>query len=177
MRSLIQELLPHAPKIGLFVTPEIPSKRLRGATRDYAKEIHPEDIIALYDGTFLGNGRDGVIFLDDRFVFQNSDLEPSQTIRYHDIVFVESNQSKLRGSYIQIEVNRGKATFSVKLDLSKHPRSLEYIEKLFQQLMLAPETIDAQKTNWDAVSKALDGLHSAGHLTESDHQRILKLRS
>ncbi len=177
MRSLVQELLPHAPKIGLFVTPEIPSKRLKGATKDYAKKIHPEDIIALYDGTFLGNGRDGAIFLEDRFVFQNSDIESAQTIRYCDIVFVESHQSMMRGSYINIEVNRGRATFSVKLDLSKHPGSMKYIEKLFQKLMIVPESTDAQQTDWDAVIGALDVLHAKGQLTESDHQRLIKLCS
>ncbi|MCY4170770.1 MAG: hypothetical protein OXE59_04795 [Bacteroidetes bacterium] len=177
MRSLIQELLPHAPKIGLFVAPEIPSKRLKGATRDYAKEIHQEDIIALYDGTFLGNGRDGAIFLDDRFVFQNSDLEPSQTVNYRDIVFVEAYQSRIRGSHIEIEVNRGRATFSVRLDLSKHPKSMQYIEKLLHQVMLAPETTESIQTDWDAVSDALDNLRSKGLLTESDFQRLLNLRS
>ncbi len=176
MRTLIEDLIPHAPEIGLYVAPEIPHKRLRGATRDYAKDVHPEDIIALYDGTFLGNGKDGAVFLEDRLIFQNSDLEPSQTLHYRDIVFVESSRSRLRGASIKMEINRGKATFPVKLDLSKHPRSLEYIEKLLRKLMVAPEPSVVQETNWTVVSKALNRLLSEGHLTESDYQRLISFR-
>ncbi|MCY4224203.1 MAG: hypothetical protein OXF06_05145 [Bacteroidetes bacterium] len=175
MRSLIQDLLPHAPKIGLFVTPDIPQKRLKGATRDYAKDAHPEDIIALYDGTFLGNGRDGAVFLDDRLIFQNSDLEPSQTILYRDIVFIESRQSRIRGTHIEMEINRGRATFSVKLNLAKHPQSLEYIEKLLQKLMLAPDSHDSESTDWSAVTQALDRLRISGQLTESDFKRLMSV--
>ena len=177
MRTLIEDLLPHAPKIGLYVAPEIPPKRLRGATRDYAKDVNPKDILALYDGTFLGNGRDGVVFLEDRLVFQNSNLEPSQTVHYRDIVFVESSRSRLRGAYIEMEINRGRATFSVKLDLSKHPKSLEFIEKLLHKAMLLPELSDSQGTDWNAVGKALENLRSAGSLTEADYQRLMSLRS
>jgi len=177
MRTLIEDLLPHAPKMGLYVAPGIPEKRLRGATRDYAKDAHPEDILALYDGTFLGNGRDGAVFLEDRLIFQNSDIEPSQTVHYRDIVFVESSRSRLRGAHIGIEVNRGRATFSVKLDLSKHPESLEFIEKLLRKVMLLPEPADSKETDWGAVSKALDRLRSSGNLTESDYQRLMSLRS
>ena len=176
MRTLIEDLLPHSPKIGLFVTPNIPAKRLRGATRDYAKEVHPEDIVALYDGTFLGNGRDGIVFLEDCLVFQNSDLEPSQIIHYRDIVFVDSRRSKLRGASIEMEVNRGKATFSVKLNLSKHPQSLEYIEKLLQQFLLLPEPFASGETDWDAVTQALDRLRSEGNLTDSDYTRLMRFR-
>ena len=174
---MIQELLPHAPKIGLYVAPEIPRKRLIGATRDYAKEVDSEDILALYDGTLLGNGRDGAIFLGDRLIFQNSDIEPSQIVRYCDIVFVESSRSRLRGTYIKMEVNRGRATFSVRLDLSRHPQSLEFIEKLLHEAMLMPEPSNSESTDWNAVSRALAGLRSSGQLTESDYQKLMALRS
>ncbi len=177
MRSLVKNLLPHAPKIGLYVAPEIPSKRLRGATRDYAKDTHPEDILALYDGTFLGNGKDGVVFLEDRLIFQNSDLESPQTIHYRDIVFVESSRSKLRGTHIIMEVNRGRATFSVKLDLSKHPRSAEYIEEFLRNVMLLPDSSNLKETDWAAVSCALDRLRSDGSLTEADYEKLINVRS
>ena len=176
MRTLIKHLLPHAPKMGLYVAPDIPQKKLRGATRDYANDAHSEEILALYDGTFLGNGRDGIVFLDERLIFQNSDLEPSQTVRYGDIVFIESSRSKLRGTYIKMEVNRSGATFSVKIDLSKHPKSLEYIEKLLQKAMVTPAPSDLrQTTDWDAVSRAFDRLRSNGQLSEEDYQRLMEL--
>lgn len=175
MRILIEELLPHAPKIGLFVAPEIPGKRLQGAIRDYAKNIAPEDVLALYDGTFLGNGRDGAVFLEDRLIFQNSDLEPSQTVYYQNIVLVESSKSRLRGAYIGMDVNRGRATFSMSLDVSRHPRSLEYMEKFLRRVMLLSDSPDSAETDWGTVSKVLDELRSRGSLTEADYQRLMEL--
>ena len=173
MRSLITDLLPHAPKMGLYVAPDIPEKKLRGAVRDYAKGVHPEDVIALYDGTLLGNGKDGAVFLDDRLIFQNSDFEPAQTVCYHDLVLLGTKQSRLRGTYIEMEVNRGRATFSAKLDLSKHPDSLEYIERLLQKVMLLPESSISDETDWNAVSRVLEGLRSSGKLTEADFRRLM----
>ena len=177
MRTLIEDLLPHAPKIGLYVTPGIPQKRLRGATRDYAKDAHPNDILALYDGTFLGNGKDGAVFLEDRLIFQNSDLESPQTVCYRDIVFIESSRSKIRGANIVIEVNRGRATFSVKLDLSRHPESTEYIEQLLRSVMLLPDPSSSKETDWTVVSRALDRLRSDGSLTEADYKKLMNVRS
>ena len=176
MRSLIEDLLPHAPKMGLYVSPDVPEKKLRGAVRDYAKGVHFEDVIALYDGTLLGNGRDGAIFLDDRLIFQNSDFEPAQTVRYRDLVHLDTKRSRLRGTYIEMEVNRGRATFSAKLDLSKHPDSLEYIERLLQQVMLLPEQSALGETDWDAVSRVLEELRSNGKLTEEDFRGLMNYR-
>lgn len=176
MRTLIEDHLPHAPKVGLYVAPRIPAKKLRGATRDYAKEAHTKDIIALYDGTLLGNGRDGIVFLEDRLIFQNSDLEPSQAVSYRDIVFVESSRSKLRGASIVMEVNRGSATFSVRLDLSKHKGSLEFIENFLRKVMLLPDLPTSEGTDWVAVTSSLDRLRSNGSLTEADYKRLMSVR-
>jgi hypothetical protein len=176
MRSLIMDLLPHAPKVGLYVAPDVPEKKLRGAVRDYAKGVHSEDVVALYDGTLLGNGKDGAIFLNDRLIFQNSDFEPTQTVHYRDLVHLDSKRSRLRGTYIEMEVNRGRATFSAKLDLSKHPGSLEYIERLLQKVMLLPDQSTPSETDWNAVSRILEELRSSGKLTEADHHRLMNCR-
>lgn len=176
MHSLITDLLPHAPKMGLYVAPDVPKKKLRGAVRDYAKGVHPEDVIALYDGTLLGNGRDGAIFLDDRLIFQNSDFEPAQTVHYRDLVNLVTKRSRLRGAYIEMEVNRGRATFSAKLDLSKNPGSLEYIERLLQNVMLLPEQSTPGETDWNTVSRVLEELRSSGKLTEADFHRLMNCR-
>lgn len=176
MHSLITDLLPHAPKVGLYVAPDVPEKKLRGAVRDYAKGVQPEDVIALYDGTLLGNGRDGAIFLDDRLIFQNSDFEPAQTVHYRDLVNLVTKRSRLRGTYIEMEVNRRRATFSAKLDLSKHPGSLEYIERLLQNVMLLPEQSTPGETDWNTVSRVLGELRSSGKLTEADYHRLMNCR-
>ena len=76
MLGLITDLIPHAPKLGLFVAPRIPAKKLRNAIEDYAPQLEPDDVLALFDATLTGNARDGMVLAADRLVFQNHNLEP-----------------------------------------------------------------------------------------------------
>ena len=78
MRDLIKELIPHAPHLGLYVHPDIPPEKIRNALSDYARSMQPDEVVALYDGTLIGNARDGAVFARDRFVFQNFKLDPVQ---------------------------------------------------------------------------------------------------
>ncbi|MFT5144241.1 MAG: hypothetical protein ACI84D_002874, partial [Thalassolituus oleivorans] len=97
MRALARELLPHAPKLGLYLAPDIPSDKLENALKDYAFDVRIPDVIALYDGTMLGGAKDGVVFCKDRLVFQNTNLDQPQEISYEDIVRVNARKRLLRG--------------------------------------------------------------------------------
>ncbi|MEM6328358.1 MAG: hypothetical protein AAF791_14690, partial [Bacteroidota bacterium] len=92
MTSLLREYLPHAPDLGLFVAPDIPPGKLRAALADYARDVREADVLALYDATRLGSAKDGALFLSDRFVFQNNDLQTPRAVRYEDIVGVGSKR-------------------------------------------------------------------------------------
>lgn len=178
MEELVRELIPHAPQWGLFVAPSIPADRLRGALTDYAHEVAPHEVLALYDATWMGTGRDGAVFLRDRFVFQNFDLEPTQTVRYEDLVGVELKRRLLGGRRIALQINRGRATFTLALDFSGKPQAAPYIARFLQEAMLRgpalPKT-PVEQTDWEAVQTALQQLRQEGKLSPHDYERLLKV--
>ncbi|SHK90998.1 hypothetical protein [Rhodothermus profundi] len=178
VEELIRELIPHAPQWGLFVAPHIPEDRLRGALADYAQEVHPHEVLALYDATLMGTGRDGAVFLHDRFVFQNLDLEPAQTVRYEDLVGVELKRRWLGGRRIVLQVNRGRATFTLTLDFSGKPKAAPYVARFLQEAMLRapfPRETSSTQTDLPAVQAALQRLRQEGKLSARDYERLLEV--
>ncbi|MEM9998888.1 MAG: hypothetical protein AAF809_14395 [Bacteroidota bacterium] len=185
MHALVREYLPHAPQHGLYVAPEIPRGKLQGALGDYAKGVHPNDVLALYDATRLGSAKDGVVFLADRLVYQNHDFQPPLTIRYRDVVRVQEKKQFLGGRKLDVDVNRGRATVTDTLDFSAHPEASEYVSRLLQQVLIAdvdamleqeaapPEPASEVGTDLIAVRAALDKLHELGRLTDEDRSRML----
>ena len=175
MTSLLREYLPTAPDLGLYTAPDIPAGKLRAALADYAPEVDPRDVLALYDATRLGSAKDGAVFLADRLVFQNNDLQPARTVRYGDIVGVRSKRKLLGGREIQIDLNRARATVTETLDFSGQPGAAEYVERFLQQALAlgAAPTASAGGTDRRAVEAALDQLVAVGSLAEADRQRML----
>ena len=176
MDSLLREYLPTAPDLGLYVTPDIPEAKLRAAIGDYARDLHPENVLALYDATRLGSAKDGALFLADRLVFQNNDLQPARTIRYEDIVGVRAKRKLLGGREIQIDLNRARATVTETLDFSGQPGAAEYVERFLQQALILgtrPTPSPSGETDRRAVVDALDRLVDLGRLAEADRQRML----
>lgn len=175
MTTLLREYLPTAPDLGLYTAPDIPSGKLRAALADYASEVDAADVLALYDATRLGSAKDGAVFLVDRLVFQNNDLQPARTIRYGDIVGVRSKRKLLGGREIQIDLNRARATVTETLDFSGQPGAAEYVERFLQQALAlgVADPIPATMTDRRALDNALDQLVAQGRLTEHDRQRML----
>ena len=189
MERLLREYLPHAPNVGLYVAPEIPEGKLRAALGDYGAGVRPGEVLALYDATRLGSGKDGALFLADRFVFQNHDLQPAQAIRYEDVVRVEAKRLLLGGRKVEVDMNRGRATVTEALDFSGQPGAAEFVERFLREAMLAsavperrepsPEARTAPHTEAGtdvaAVVRALDRLKAQGVLAAPDHLRLLDL--
>ncbi len=181
MRDLIHELIPHAPHMGLYVAPNIPADKLRHALQDYAPSMQPDEVVALFDATLMGSAKDGAVFASDRFIFQNNDLESPQEVRYQDIVRVDEKRGFLKGSKILLEVNRGRATFDLKLDASGKPKALEFLSRFLHEAMLAPaepapappNARTAAGSDLHAVRQALDTLRAQGLLAETDYHRLL----
>ncbi len=183
MRDLIHELIPHAPQMGLYVAPKIPESKLRNALHDYARSMEPEEVVALFDATLLGNGKDGAVFAIDRFVFQNTDLDPPQEVRYEDVVRVDKRRGLFKGAKILLEINRGRATFDLKLDCSAHADAMEFLYRFLHEAMLRPvakadpappgaRTADGSDRH--AVQAALDKLRAQGLLTLADYNRLME---
>ncbi len=188
VRALAIDLIPHDPRLGLFVAPDIPSDKLRNAIKDYAKDVRIPEVLALYDGTLLGSAKDGVVLCKERLVFQNNDLQDAQEIRYDDIVRVNLKKRLLRGSRVLLDVNRGRATTEVALDFSAKPDAASHVAHFLSEAMLkgvdfgrgsdledqgTPESREAA-TDRDAVEDALDRLQRAGTLTRDDKYRMMK---
>ena len=177
MDSLLREYLPTAPDLGLFVAPDIPDAKLRAALADYAPEVDPASVLALYDATRLGSAKDGALFLADRLVFQNNDLQAARTVRYEDVVGVRSKRKLLGGREIQIDHNRARATVTETLDFAAQPGATEYVERFLQQVLVhgarpAPDPT-AGATDRRAVEAALADLVRLGRLTEADRAAML----
>ncbi len=173
--GLLRELLPHAPNLGLYVAPEIPSPKLSAALHDYAHSVAANSVLALYDATRLGSGKDGALFLDDRFVFQNNNLEASRTIRYDDIVRVHAKRRLLGGREVEVDVNQGRATVTESIDFSGRSDAAEYVERFLKEAMLASMSgeSNASSTDLPAVHQALDRLVGDGLLANDDRTKML----
>jgi hypothetical protein len=176
MDRLIREVLPHAPRIGLYRSPRIPADKLEAARRAYASHVAPERVVALYDATLFGSARDGALFLQDRLVYQNNPVSPAQTIPYADIVQVEVRKMVLGGRKLVVSVHEASATVTHELDFSAHGEAAEVVAGLLSELMLQPPPVAGagrQRTDHVALRTALEQLVAGGRLTEVDRQRML----
>ncbi|MDT0630870.1 hypothetical protein RQM47_12285 [Rubrivirga sp. S365] len=176
MERLLREYLPTAPDLGLYVRPDIPDAKLRAAVQDYAPDVAPGDVVALYDATRLGSAKDGALFLADRLVFQNNDLQAARVVRYEDVVGVRVKRKLLGGREVQIDLNRGRATVTETLDFSGQPGAAEYVERALTQVLaqgVRPAPAAPGGTDRAAVADALDRLVERGDLTDADRDRML----
>lgn len=177
MTDLIREYLPHAPDHGLYVTPDLPADKVRNAIEDYAPEITPGEVLALYDATRLGSAKDGALFLRDRLVVQNNDLQAPRAIDYATIVGVETKRLLLGGRKLSLEVNRGRATITEEIDFAARADAAPYVERFLREAMLRQPARDRPEktgaTDMEAVREALARLVGQGALTASDRDRML----
>ena len=179
MDRLLRDLLPTSPDLGLFVVPDIPDKKLAAALGDYARDVRPADVLALYDATRLGSAKDGALFLADRVVFQNNSLQAARTVRYDDLVGVRQTRGLLGGRAVEMDLNRARATVTETLDVSAHPGAAEFIERFLHEAMLGASrsaAVDAATdgtTDAAAVQDALGALVRDGRLAPADRDRML----
>lgn len=178
MRDLITDLIPHAPQHGLYVGELIPSDKLQAAIRDYAADVSPADVIALYDATLLGNARDGALFLPDRLVFENNDLQGAQTVLYRDIVGVEERKRLLGGRSVMMDVNRGRATFRLGIDFSGKPDAAAFVARFLHEAMVRePRRSAGDDGRIAQVRMRLRELVTEGLLNEAEMQEMLRCLS
>ncbi|WP_214823587.1 hypothetical protein [Exiguobacterium sp. s28] len=55
---------------GTHIAPNVPDKKLNGAIKNYAEDALPEHVVVLYDSTLFKSGKEGMLFLGDRFYFK-----------------------------------------------------------------------------------------------------------
>jgi hypothetical protein len=140
-----------------------------------------DEVLALYDATLSGTGGDGAVFTPDRFVFQNNDLQSTQTVRYPDLVgvSVQSRLFGLGGKVVDLTVNRGRATFELTMDFSGTPKAASYVADFLDTAMVrdidfAPAA-EPDATDLAAVRESLERLRAEQKLTEADFERLLEV--
>lgn len=186
MKELIQELIPHAPQMGLYVMPNLPDDKRRNALSDYGDAMDAEDVVALYDATLTGNAKDGALFAADRLIFQNTDLEAPQMVQYRDLVGVTSKRRLLGGRKVLLDVNRGRATFQLTIDFSGSGEAAQYVTRFLEEAMHRSAEADMARaqpeetasdspseTNVEAVRAALDDLRATGQLSTDDYDQLI----
>lgn len=172
--ALLRELIPHAPGIGLYVAPDIPKPKLSAALGDYSLNVRPDEVLAMYDATRLGSGKDGALFLANRFVFQNNNLQTARTVLYDDLVRVDARRQLLGGRKVEIDINQGRATVTESIDFSGRPEAAEFVERFLKEAMLRPTGEGgAPTTDFAAVQRSLARLVADGVLSADDRDRML----
>ena len=73
----------------IYVSPDIPPKKLDNAIAAYARDVQPGYVLALYDQTVFGSAKDGILFLGDRMYFSWN----RRVVNYLDIQDVELLQN------------------------------------------------------------------------------------
>ena len=73
----------------IFLSPNIPSKKLDNAIAAYAHDIQHGYVLALYDQTVFGSAKEGILFLGDRMYFSWN----RRVVNYLDIQDVELLQN------------------------------------------------------------------------------------
>lgn len=72
----------------IYVAPEIPEKKLNNAIKTFKCEEKLESILALYDITLFGSGKDGIIFTGEQLI-NRPVFEAPISINYQDIQSAE----------------------------------------------------------------------------------------
>lgn len=95
------------------VAPDIPSKKLDNAIKAFSYTGSPSNIVALFDNTLFGSGKDGVLFTGEQFIYRPSFSDPIP-VSYSSIARVEhveswvgSKQDKLEHSVVVTRSDEG----------------------------------------------------------------------
>ncbi len=176
VEELVASLIPYAPDLGLYTAPRIPARKLQRALKEFASEVSPREVLALYDATRMGTGGDGIVFTREALYYQNHNLQQPQRIPYRDIVGAEVVHSFLKGTRLRVLVNPGRATVAHELDFSAHPKAATYVKQFLDEIAMLQEIPErAEETDWEAVREALQSLREQGRLSSEDFERILQL--
>lgn len=73
----------------IYVSPDIPPKKLDNAIAAYARDVQPGYVLALYDQSVFGSAKDGILFLGDRMYFSWN----KRVVNYLDIQDVKLFQN------------------------------------------------------------------------------------
>ena len=75
IEQLIKDKVPGMNELGkVYVTPDIPDKKINNAVASYAKDVESGFILAVIDTTIFGSGKEGFLFTGNRMYAEIVDL-------------------------------------------------------------------------------------------------------
>ena len=121
-----------APK-NVYVAPDIDEKRLNNAVKAFGYTGSPANVIALFDITIFGNGKDGLLFTGEQIIYHPAFTDPL-AIKFEDIQTVQlldvikDEKKGTTENILEVKVKSG-ATHSIKShDNMSLPRLLEIFQ-------------------------------------------------
>ncbi|MGE4339717.1 MAG: hypothetical protein AB7E55_27700 [Pigmentiphaga sp.] len=101
-----------ASEKNVFVAPRIPEKKLNAAIKAFDFSGNPDSVIAIYDNTLLGSGKDGLLFTGERVIYRPTFSDPIEIVftditgaRYTETPSGKNNDKVIQG--IEVSLKKG----------------------------------------------------------------------
>ena len=95
----------------IYVTPEIPEKKLNNAINAFKCEDFFESILAIYDDTLFGSAKEGLVFTGEKMIhhMQGEFLYSNiVSVEYVENITIDEKGKERREEYIVIETESNK---------------------------------------------------------------------
>ncbi len=108
----------------VYVTPQIPEKKLNNVIKAYKCENFYQSILAIYDDTLFGSAKDGLVFTGEKMIHNNGKLTEYiysniQSVEYiKDIKIDDKGKEKVIAEYVSIVMNDTLHKFEVTMSHS-----------------------------------------------------------
>jgi len=121
----------------VYITPEIPEKKLNNAIKAYKCESFYKSILAIYDDTVFGSAKDGLVFTGEKMIHSDGELteyiySEIQSVEYIRDVSVNDKGKEKVLEYVKIIMNddtehKFKVTLSSSFNYNKFAEFLNKI--------------------------------------------------
>jgi hypothetical protein len=106
----------------IHIAPQIDEKKLNNAIKAFDYSGSPNNIVALFDSTLFGSGKDGLLFTGEQFIYHEAFVNPI-SITYNSITAVE---------YIETFTGSKGDKLEASVEISKHDGSKVVIKGLLE---------------------------------------------
>lgn len=118
----LRESLGAVSNKNISVAPQIDEKKLNNAIKAFGYSGNPSSVIALFDNTVFGSGKDGLLFTGEQIIYRPSFSDPLK-ITYNSIISVE---------YIETQAGSKKDKIEKSIVLTTQDGSNVVIESLLE---------------------------------------------
>lgn len=120
----------------VYVTPEIPEKKLNNAIKAFKCEDFFESILAIYDDTWFGSAEEGLVFTGEKMIhhthgeFLYSNIA---SVEYIENVTIDEKGKERREEYIVIEAENNKNILKDGLASIDKKKFAEFLNKIITE--------------------------------------------